>query len=99
MRDKHWFMVRDAAVGRQQYAAQAVRLIVEKELFNRIGFPLLKDLRGLSRRLYEMGYRNGKGREYHPDQLRVDIFKSLADLSFVVLDVQPTDCQWNLYSA
>ena len=95
MENKFWFLVRDEAVGRPQYAAQAVGLIVGKELFNKRGFPLLKDLRGLSRRLKKMGYKNGYGREYHPDQLRVDIFKALTDLTFVVLKVEPTDEQWN----
>ena len=90
-----WFLVRDAAVERQEYAAQAVGLIVEKQLFNKLGFPLLKDLRGLSRRLKTMGYKNGKGSEYHPDQLRVDIFKALTDLSFEVLQYKPTKEQWN----
>ena len=91
-----WFLVREAA-NQPDAKLQALYYWLTPVdgviITNEAGYPLGVPLRPVAKKLAELGYCNGKGREFHPYQLQEMIDEGFPDAAKVVLQVELTEEQ------
>lgn len=72
-----WYEVRQSCEGKDDLTSVAVWLWLQPVKgdipLNGAGFPVGRPLRWVARELERRGYRNGKGKPYHPYQLQQEI--------------------------